>query len=415
MKAEIISIGDELLVGQTVNTNASWIAYQLNLQGIEVLRITTISDTHDEIKNSLQEAAGRATAVLITGGLGPTRDDITKQALCDYFGSSLVFHEPSYKNIIELFGSRGLPVRDVNRRQAEIPHNCIPIHNANGTAPGMWFEKGGIIYVSMPGVPFEMQPMMRDFIIPELLKIKKGDHIVHKMIMTQGVGESFLAEIIGDWEDHLPGNFKVAYLPQPGMVRLRITGRGNEPHALEKELGRLTRELAELIPQYVYGYDEESPEEVIGRLLKEKSATLSTAESCTGGYIAHLITSVPGSSAYFTGSVIAYSNTIKTSVLGVKEQTLKAYGAVSEQTVTEMDEGIRRKFNTDYSIAVSGIAGPDGGTPQKPVGTIWIAVAGPRAALAKKFLFGKNRERNIRLAALSAINALRMAVMEQRI
>ena len=415
MKAEIISIGDELLVGQTVNTNASWIAGQLNLQGIEVLRITTIPDTHDEIINALREAAGRATAVLITGGLGPTRDDITKQALCDYFGSRLVFHEPSYENIIDLFGSRGLPVRDVNRRQAEIPHNCIPIHNANGTAPGMWLENYGIIYVSMPGVPFEMQPMITDFVIPELLKIKKGDHIVHKMIMTQGVGESFLAEIIREWEDRLPVNFRLAYLPQPGMVRLRITGRGNEPLALEKELGRLTLELAELIPQYVFGYDEDSPEEVIGKLLKEKNATLSTAESCTGGYIAHLITSVPGSSAYFTGSVIAYSNTIKTSVLGVKEQTLRAHGAVSKQTVTEMAEGVRRKFKTDYSIAVSGIAGPEGGTPQKPVGTVWIAVAGPRGVQARKFLFGRNRERNIRLAGLTALNKLRLRIINDEI
>ena len=415
MKAELISIGDELLVGQVVNTNASWLAFELNREGIEVTRIMAIADNRDEILKTLDDAASRADVVLITGGLGPTRDDITKHTLCGYFGSKLVFHQPSYDNIERLFSSRGFPIREVNRMQAEIPDNCIPISNPNGTAPGMWFEKNGVIFVSMPGVPFEMQPMVADFVLPALAKRRKGAHIMHKTVMTQGIGESFLAEIIKDWEDNLPMHFKLAYLPQPGMVRLRITGRGPEVKILEEELKQLTSELVALIPEYVFGYDDERPEEVLGKLLKEQNLTMATAESCTGGYIAHLITSIPGSSAYFTGSVVAYSNAIKMKVLGVREETLIAHGAVSGETVTEMAEGVRQKFGTDYAIAVSGIAGPDGGTETKPVGTTWIAIAGPEGTSANKFIFGKNRERNIRLAALMALGKLRLQILNDKI
>ncbi|NQT76953.1 MAG: competence/damage-inducible protein A [Bacteroidetes bacterium] len=412
MKAEIISIGDELLIGQVINTNASWMAEQLSLAKIEVIRITTISDSREDILQSLDDAFTRADVILITGGLGPTRDDITKNTLCEYFDSKLLFHEPSFRNVEKLFRERGMPILEVNRKQAEIPHNCTPITNENGTAPGMWFEKEGRIYVSMPGVPFEMKAMLSDHVLPKLRKRLNGLHMLYKKILTQGVGESFLSEMIQDWEEKLPDHMKLAYLPQPGIVRLRLTGTGSDQEMLSKELDEKVKELGALIPELIFGYGEDTLEEVVGKLLKKQAKTLATAESCTGGYIAHLITSIPGSSAYFTGSVIAYSNQIKAEVLDVKEDTLMAHGAVSEQTVTEMARAVKIKFGTDYAIAVSGIAGPDGGTEQKPVGTTWIAVAGPSATIAEKFLFGKNRKRNIRLAAVTALNKLRMMIVK---
>jgi nicotinamide-nucleotide amidase len=412
MKAEIISIGDELLVGQVVNTNASWMAEQLNLTGIEVVRIVAIADKKEDILQALSEASVRADVVLLSGGLGPTRDDITKNVLCEYFDSTLIFHEETLKYIENLFLERGWVMSDINRKQAEIPDNCTPIINNNGTAPGLWFEKGKVIYVSMPGVPYEMKAMMTESVIPKLTDELSGSHIVHKTVLTQGIGESLLSERIADWEDKLPRHIKLAYLPQPGIVRLRLTGIGPDMHSLKKEIDLLIDKLILLIPKLVFGFGKEKLEEVIGNLLLKNNATLSTAESCTGGYIAHLITSIPGSSAYFTGSVVAYSNEVKTATLGVKESTLIAHGAVSKQTVVEMAEGIKNKFNTAYSIAVSGIAGPDGGTADKAVGTIWIAVASPEKIITKKFLFGKNRERNIRLAAVTALNMLRLMMVK---
>ena len=414
MKTEIISIGDELLIGQVVNTNASWIAEQLNIAGIEVIRINTIADIREEILKALQEASGRAEVVLITGGLGPTRDDITKNTLCEYFDSRLVFHEPSFAYVKKLFGDRGLPVREVNRKQAEVPHNCIPIVNENGTAPGMWFEKEGTVFVSMPGVPFEMKAMISNYVIPELSKKINGLQIIHKKVLTQGVGESFLSELISDWENSLPANMKLAYLPQPGIVRLRLSGSGSDRAKLSIEMDEKIKELQNIIPELIFGYGEKTMEEVVGGLLKKDGMTLSTAESCTGGYVAHLITSIAGSSAYFKGSVVAYSNQIKTSILDVKEDTLAAHGAVSEQTVTGMALGVKKKFNTDFAIAVSGVAGPDGGTDQKPVGTTWIAVAGPDVLITEKYLFGKNRQRNIRVAAITALNKLRLMMIDDK-
>ncbi len=413
MTAEIISIGDELLIGQVVNTNASWIAEQLSLTGIGVVRVTTIGDDRSDILSSLREASSRAEVILITGGLGPTKDDITKLTLCEYFGSGLVFHEPSFRYIEKMFYSRGFPVREVNRRQAEVPDNCTPIINEHGTAPGMWFEKDGIIYVSMPGVPFEMKPMMLNYVMPKLAGKKGGLHIIHKKLLTQGLGESFLAELIADWENALPPNMKLAYLPQPGIVRLRLSGSGKDPQALEEEMDARISALIKLIPDHVFGTGEVTLEEVTGRLLRERGFTLSTAESCTGGYIAHLLTSIAGSSDYFLGSVVAYSNNIKTAVLGVKEQTLIDHGAVSEQTVIEMALGVRKKFGTDYAIAVSGVAGPGGGSDEKPVGTTWIAVAGPEGVSAKKHQFGNDRLRNIRVASLTALNNLRLKILRE--
>lgn len=412
MKTEIISIGDELLIGQVINTNASWMAEQLNLAGIEVVRITTIADREEEILQALDEATERAEVILLTGGLGPTRDDITKDTLCTYFDSKLQTHKDVFEYVEKLFSDRGWPLKEVNRKQAMIPHNCTPIMNSKGTAPGMWFEKDGKIFVSMPGVPFEMKSMMTKDVIPRLAAMLNGKYIIHKKVLTQGVGESWLAELIRDWEDGLPKHMKLAYLPQAGMVRLRLSGLAEDAEKLYTEMDQKIEELKGIIPDLIFGYGEVGMEEVLGRLMKANTLSLSTAESCTGGYIAHLITSIPGSSAYFKGSVVAYSNEIKTDILGVKEKTLIMYGAVSEECVTEMALAVKNKFNTDYSIAISGVAGPDGGSDEKPVGTVWIAIAGPDNILVEKHLFGKDRQRIIRVSALTALNKLRQMILK---
>ncbi|MBU2650537.1 MAG: competence/damage-inducible protein A [Bacteroidetes bacterium] len=413
MISEIINIGDELLIGQVINTNASWLGEQLNLAGIRVEKMTVVADNHQAIMQSLKDAAaGNAEIILITGGLGPTRDDITKKVLCEFFDTRLVYHEDTMQNIVNLFAGRFLKIRESNRQQAEIPENCIPLPNYNGTAPGMWFEKDGKIFVSMPGVPFEMKPIVLEQVIPRLAERPGISVIIHKTILTQGMGESMIAEKIVSWEDRLPEHMKLAYLPQPGIVRLRISAAGDDKVILEKEVEEQVEKLKHFIPDIIFGYGQDTLESVTGNLLKEKGFTLSSAESCTGGYIAHLITSVPGSSAYFKGSIIAYSNEIKTSELGVPEDVLLNYGAVSQETVLIMASNIRKKLRTDFAIAVSGIAGPDGGTPSKPVGTTWIAVAGPAGETSRHFLMGENRERNIRKAALAALDMLRKEILK---
>jgi len=409
--AEIISIGDELLIGQVINTNAAWISEELNNAGIKVHQVTTISDNRDHIITALQEAKERADIILITGGLGPTKDDITKETLCEYFETQLVFSEQVYDNIVDLFGKRGFTISEPNRKQAEIPENCTPIKNNFGSAAGMWFEQEGKIFVSMPGVPFEMKPMVAEYIIPELKKRFKTKAIVNKTVLTQGVGESWLAEKIEDWEDNLPDNIKLAYLPQPGVVRLRLSATGENKKELEDQVDYEIEKLLKIIPEYFFGYNKEQLYEIIGELLKTKNQTVSTAESCSGGYIAHLITSVTGSSEYFKGSVVAYDNEIKQKYLGVKEKSLIDFGAVSEKVIKEMAEGARKKFQTDFAIATSGVAGPGGGTKEKPVGTTWIAVAAPDKTIAKHFLFGEHRERNIRKTALTALNMLRKELL----
>ena len=412
MLAEIITIGDELLIGQVVDTNSAWIAEQLNLIGIRVHQITSISDNQEHILQTLEEASARAQLILITGGLGPTKDDITKQTLCKYFDTSLIFSHEAYKNIENLFYHRGVKVTEVNRQQAMVPANCKVLPNVNGTAPCMWFEKDNRIYVSMPGVPFEMKAIMEQEVLPLLLH-KHKQVIIHRTILTEGVGESMLASIIEPWEDALPDFIKLAYLPQPGMVRLRLTAYGKAREVLQNAINRAENELFPLAGKYIFGFDDDTLESVVGKLLRQKGKTLSTAESCTGGNIAQLITSIAGSSDYFKGSVVAYSNEIKEKLLGVPHQTLLDYGAVSEQTVIAMAEGIRERFDTDYSIAVSGIAGPGGGTDEKPVGTTWIAVATPAGSTARKFLLGDHRGRNIRKASVSALNMLRGKLMDE--
>ena len=417
MKAEIINIGDELLIGQVVNTNASWMASEMDCAGFPVGRVTVLADNREEILNTLSAAENRSEIVLITGGLGPTKDDITKEALCHYFKTKLVFDQLSYENVVRIFSDRGFPVTELNRKQAEIPETAIPLLNKYGTAPGMWLErenppgKGPTVFISLPGVPYEMKNLMRAEVIPRLKQRFLPRPTFHRTILTQGIGESFLADILEDWEKGLPPLMHLAYLPQPGIVRLRLTVSGAVENLLEGQVKEEVKKLYDLIPEYIYGEEEETLEAIIGRLLKERNCTLSTAESCTGGYIAHLITRIPGSSGYYKGSVIAYSNEIKRNELAVREESILAHGAVSEFVVSEMALGVQQKFGTDYAIATSGIAGPEGGTPDKPVGTIWISIATPTSHQAFHYLMGDDRERNIRKTALQALNLLRKAII----
>ena len=409
---EIINIGDELLIGQVVNTNASWMAEQLNLSGFRVHQVTVVSDSRQHILDALTEAETHAEIVLISGGIGPTKDDITKHTLCEFFQTRLVFSQEAYDDVEAMFARRGYPITELNRLQAELPECCTGIPNKLGTARGMWFERdrpsgGKTIFVSMPGVPFEMKSMMTDHVIPHLKQIFRTPVIHHKTVLTQGVGESFLAEKIEDWENGLPENIRLAYLPQPGIVRLRLSGMGSDEQILCRQVDAEVAKLERLIPEYIFGYNDQTLEAIIGNLLKGKHATLATAESCTGGYIAHLITSISGSSAWFKGSVVAYSNEIKEAVLGVGHETIQKSGAVSKEVVTAMALSVQQRFQADYAIATSGIAGPDGGTPEKPVGTTWIAIATPHDVVAIHYLFGDSRERNIRRTALQALNLLR--------
>lgn len=410
MVADIISIGDELLIGQVINTNASWMGEILNRNGIVVRQITAIADDEKAIHDAIDYSFNSADLVLLTGGLGPTKDDITKHTLCDYFNTELVFNEEAFVRIKEIFKSRNFKVTAVNKAQAELPKSCIPLININGTASGMWFEKNGKVIVSMPGVPFEMKPMLENEVIPRVKTKFKTSVILHKTIMTQGVGESFLASKIEDWENSLPQNIKLAYLPQPGIVRLRLSATGEDQAKCEKTIADLVEKLKILIGDVIFGYDNILLEEAVGESLKLHQKTVATAESCTGGYIAHLLTSIVGSSAYYKGSVVAYANEIKATVLDVSQQALESEGAVSETVVKQMAMGALQKFGTDFAVATSGIAGPDGGTDEKPVGTTWIAIAGPNGVLAERHHFGEHRGRNIRRTALTALFMLKKEI-----
>ena len=410
MIAEIISIGDELLIGQVINTNASWMGELLNRNGINVKQIKAIADDKKAILDSIDESFNSADLILLTGGLGPTKDDITKHTLCEYFNTKLVFNEEAFIRIKEIFRLRNFEVTAVNKAQAELPESCISIKNINGTASGMWFEKNGKILVSMPGVPFEMKSMMEDEVIPRIKSRFKRPVILHKTIMTQGVGESFLAKRIEDWENNLPQNIKLAYLPQPGIVRLRLSASSENLEKCKKVIAELVEKLTLLIGDLIFSYEDILLEEAVGNTLKLHKETLATAESCTGGYIAHLITSIPGSSSYFRGSAVTYANEIKESLLGVSHNDLETQGAVSELVVKQMALGAQKQFGTDYTIATSGIAGPDGGTDDKPVGTTWIAIAGKNGVFAERFHFGEHRGRNIRRAALTALFMLKKEI-----
>ena len=411
MKAAIITIGDELLIGQTIDTNSAWMGAELSKAGFDVHRITSVHDRREDIIYALTEATGKTDVVLITGGLGPTSDDITKQTLCEFFSTHLVMNNEVFSMIEEMMRLRNFTMNDNNRRQAEVPESCRVLKNAAGTAPGMWFEKDGTIFVSMPGVPHEMKYLMTEIVLPELNKRFTSQIIIHKNIMTYGTFEAKLAEILTDFESGLPGNLKLAYLPASGVIKLRLTGTGSDYNYLSNLINDQVSKLYKTIPEFIYGEDEDSLEMVIGKLLKSKNKSVSTAESCTGGEIAHLLTSVAGSSAYYKGSIIAYENSIKTKLLGVQDYIITKYGAVSENTVKEMAVGVRNVLDTDYAVATSGIAGPDGGTDEKPVGTIWIAVDSERGTVCEKRVFGNDRLTNIKRFSLAALNLLRKQII----
>jgi len=408
--AELLTIGDEILYGQIVDTNSQWMSVELSNAGIKVVRKTTVGDIESEILTAFAEAENRADIVLITGGLGPTSDDLTKPCLSKYFNCELKIHEEALAEVTEFFKQRGRELTEINRQQAALPICCEKITNAVGTAPGMWFEKNGKVFVSMPGVPHEMKRMMTDLIIPKLKKTFQTPVIHHKVIRTIGLGESFLAEKIVDWEKTLPGHVKLAYLPSLGEVKLRLTSTGDSLKNLEKEAEELTEKLNPLIGSYIFGYGEDPIEVVLGRTLKEKKLTIAVAESCTGGYLSHLITSVPGSSEYFLGSMIPYAYEIKMRQLGVKPETLEKYGAVSEPTIIEMANIVRAKFNTDIGVATSGIAGPGGATPDKQVGTGWIAYSDKHQTVTKKLQLSKERMINIRAASIAVLNLIRLSL-----
>jgi nicotinamide-nucleotide amidase len=409
---EIICIGDELLIGQVVNTNASWMAQQLNDAGFEVRQITCVSDNGLEISRALKEASERAEVILMTGGLGPTKDDITRDVLCKFFSTHLILNEAVLEKIQSFFIRRKLPLTQINQDQAMVPANALIVENQLGTAPGLVWEKNNQVFVAMPGVPFEMQHIMDSWVIPYLQKKGGRQVIIHKTIHTSGIGESFLSEIIADWENSLAPHIKLAYLPSPGTVRLRLTAHGNDKAFLEKLIHEKVEALNKLIYAYKWGEDDQTLESVIGEMIRNQGMKLATAESCTGGYIAHRITSVAGSSDYFKGSVIAYDNAVKVNVLGVKTETLEPYGAVSSQVVEEMALGVSKLLSADYAIAVSGIAGPGGGTSEKPVGTVWVAVASANKVTSKKFIFGHDRQRNIVCASFAALALLKEHIRE---
>jgi len=406
MKAQIITIGDELLIGQTVDTNSAWIGAELSKLGFDVFRKISIHDLRTDILDTLAEVTGKSDVVLITGGLGPTSDDITKHTLCEYFGTKLVTDHEVLDMIEDMYRQRNWPMNENNRRQAEVPEACRVLKNAVGTAPGMWFEKDKTTFVSMPGVPHEMIHIMTEHVLPELKKRYSSQTIIHKNIMTYGIGESSLAEILTGFEEALPKEIKLAYLPSFGIIKLRLTATGPDKQQLENIVEQQVRELYNTIPHLIYGEDEESFEAAIGRILIEKGATVCTAESCTGGKIASMLTSIPGSSAYYKGSVIAYENQVKRDLLGVSAVTLDKYGAVSRECVEEMATGARRLLKTGYSVATSGIAGPDGGTKEKPVGTIWIAVSSESGTKAQRFRFGIDRITNINRFSIAALHLL---------
>jgi nicotinamide-nucleotide amidase len=411
MQAEIITIGDEILIGQIIDSNSAFIAEKLNLIGIKVKQISSIADDREHILKALKEASQRVDLVIITGGLGPTKDDITKFTLCEYFDTELVFHEDIYQKIAERFKKLNYPALESNKRQADLPKNCTVIPNFKGTASGMWFEKDEVSYVSMPGVPFEMKPMLENGVIPLIKEKFQLPVIVHRTLLTHGLGESFLAEKIKDWENTLPKNLKLAYLPSPEHLRLRLSISGKNREELENILDKEEQKLKNYIANYIFGHNKQNLQEVVGSLLTNVKGTIATAESCTGGNVARLISSVSGASAYFKGAIIAYSNEIKEKVLNVNPDDIKNDGAVSESVVKQMAIGVKNTLNTDYAIATSGIAGPGGGTDEKPVGTVWIAVAGPDKVFAKKFIFGHDRDINIRRASSTALDSMRRLLL----
>jgi len=414
MKAEILTIGDEILIGQTIDTNSAWIAEQLYLIGIGTNRIVSISDTKKAILEAIDDSFSRADLIVMTGGLGPTQDDITKETLTEYFQTELITNQEVLEGITEFFSSRGKEMLEGNTLQADLPKDAVILMNTRGTAMGMWFEKQGKVLISMPGVPYEMQGIMREYGLEKLKTHFNPPVIIHRTVLTQGIGESFLAEQISDWETSLRNEgLSLAYLPSPGIVKLRISGfgaRGNEG-VIKDRIDYYIEELERRLSPIIFGRDKETLAGVVGMLLQKHGKTLSTAESCTGGYLAHLITSVAGASNYFLGSAVVYSNTSKVEILGVESKTITANGPVSEAVVKQMAEGARRRFGSTYALATTGVAGPESPYPEVAPGTIWLAIAGPNGTRASMHQFGKSRSRNITVSALTVLNWLRNEIL----
>ena len=419
MTTHLLTIGDEILIGQITDTNSAWMSRELNLRGIAVTGKSSVGDTRQAIVDGIEHAARLAPIVIMTGGLGPTKDDITKKTLADMFGSALSFHQETYDRIARYFQKIGRTVPPAMVAQATLPDKAVVLPNKVGTAPGMWFERGETVFISLPGVPFEMEYLMTHEVMPRLQQRFQPRPIAHRTLLTAGEGESNIAKRIELLEDSLPPHIKLAYLPALGQVRLRLTGVWpgdivpDAAQQLSAELDAQKSRLEALLPDLIYGYEEESLEKVIGRLLLQQGKNFGTAESCTGGYIAHLITGVPGASNYFPGTVVTYSNEMKTKLLGVRADTLAQHGAVSEQTVREMAQGALDTLGVDVALAVSGIAGPDGGTPDKPVGTVWMAVADRNRTLSQKHIFGRDRIKNIQMSGTYALNFVRKFLLGQ--
>ena len=414
VKAKIISIGDELLIGQVINTNAAWLGNILTNNGIEVISTLTIGDGEKDIVGAL-DACSDVEIIVMTGGLGPTADDITKPTLCKYFGTELEFCQDAYDNVMSIFKLRGYQMTERNRGQAYIPKSCTYIPNRYGTAPCMWFEKDKSVYISMPGVPFEMKNVFEQEILPKLMKHFKVTPYISKVVMTTGVGESFLADAIKDWEEALPEFLSLAYLPQYGMVRLRLDGRHPDRAYLQQTIDNEIDKLSKIIGQYIFGYDEKPIAEAVLEKLKAVGKTLASAESCTGGTIAKMITAIPGSSEVFKGTVVSYATSVKEEVLGVNHDDVEKYTVVSQQVAEQMATGVRTLLKTDYAVATTGVAGPGGATEENPVGTVWIAVAGPNGVVSKRCNFGKDRGNNIERASITALEMVRQYVISTEI
>jgi nicotinamide-nucleotide amidase len=407
VRAEIITIGDEILYGQILDTNTQWISLELDKLGIKTVRKSSVGDQKSEILQILNEAAQRADVVFITGGLGPTKDDLTKKILAEYFGCDLQMHSKALQDVTEFFAKRGRELSDINRDQALMPTKAEFVRNSQGTAPGMWFNEKGVIWVSMPGVPYEMKSIMEQEVLPRLVKHFKTPIIFHKLIKTVGIGESYLSDLIETWELQLPVHIKLAYLPSIGIVKLRLTAVGEDLEALKAEVEVELQKVHPLIQSYIYGYEKDELAEVVGRLLIDKKATLAVAESCTGGHLAHQFTQNAGSSAYFIGGILSYANQVKIDQLGVSADILAKNGAVSEECIKAMAVGVQKRLSTTFALATSGIAGPDGGTDEKPVGTVWIALAHENGVITRKLTLGGNRTQNIYLSSLACVNLLR--------
>jgi len=406
--SEIITIGDEILYGHILDTNAKWLSEKLNEIGIKSNKISTIGDNYNQINNTLKCSLKENHIIILTGGLGPTNDDITKKCLNDCFSGKLVHDKKTLFHIKNIFKKRNLDFTKKNKDQALVPDNCIVLHNQYGTAPGMAFKKDNKLIISLPGVPFEMKSLFTDKCVELIKKQFVLPFIFHRTIKTVGIGESWLADLIKDWENNLNKNIKLAYLPSLGRVKLRLTGNGKNLNFIKKNIKNEEKKLLKIIKKYVYGFDNDELESSVGNLLISKNKTLAIAESCSGGFASHMITSVPGSSKYFSGSIIAYSNSIKINNLNVNEDNIKKYGSVSKKVVEEMAVNVRKKFNSSIGIATSGIAGPDGGTKEKPIGTVWIGISDNKATYSKKLMLTERRDVNITLSSVGVLNMVRL-------